>query len=192
MIQINLTEEELVSGDKCLELEIPWMVTEAIYKLDEVLNGEDIILEIGSGGSTLFFSNRSKFMATVETDNEWGQMVMERYKNKLMTGKCVFGVINSEDEICKYITNENLSEVTVFCVDTQGGYNRSRILNTFLEKGVSPNLRIIILDNYAHQELFPDHYDKDNFMGEEWEVFTYNHERWAGNGTRIYLKKSDG
>lgn len=46
-------------GDKCVENRIPWMVPAAIYALDRFITKEDTVLEIGSGGSTLFFSDRA-------------------------------------------------------------------------------------------------------------------------------------
>ena len=82
----------------------------------------------------------------------------------------------------------DLNKINVLSIDPQGGMNRSFLLNYFLSKPTK-NLRVIILDNYAHSELFPHHYDKGNFMGNEWEMFTYDHPRWAGAGTKIFVKK---
>ena len=48
---------------------------------------------------------------------------------------------------------------------------------------------MVILDNYGHEGLFPGHWDKENIMGEGWDVFNFNHDRWAGGGTKIYIKK---
>jgi len=34
------------------------------------------------------------------------------------------------------------------------------MLDAFLSKGISPNLKMIVLDNYGHEGLFPQHHDK--------------------------------
>lgn len=188
MKPIELTEEELVSGDRCLELGIPWVTEGAILKLDEILNDKDMVMEYGSGGSTLFFSNRCKRVLSYETSNDFFWIVKEKMV-EIGIENVWYLNIEKEDALCAPFKKKDLDEVTVFSVDTQGGYNRSRILNNFLRFGTPLKLRIIILDNYAHPELFPDHYNKDNFMGDGWEVFTYDHERWAGDGTKILIKK---
>ena len=71
MEKINLTEDELVEGKHCLDLEIPWMVPEAVYKLDEVLKKTDRVVEIGAGGSTLFFLSRCESVLAIESSQEW-------------------------------------------------------------------------------------------------------------------------
>jgi hypothetical protein len=181
------SDQEMVEGFVTLDRGIPWMVPEAILKLDEVLNGDDIVLEVGTGGSTFFFAKRCNKVAAFETSKEWYENVVGKLDMDGITNvSYVFEP--SEEEICVEIKPYSLDMITVFSVDPQGGYNRSRILNSFLEE-YHPNLRIIILDNYSHIGLFPLHHDKILDLGEGWDVFTYNHPRWAGSGTRLYIKK---
>lgn len=180
-----IESEEFVEGFKCLELEVPWIVAGAIYKLDEELNESDNVIEFGVGGSTIFFAKRCNLVFGIDTNLDWLADVLGKLlKNKLFNGHCKDGI--SEDYICKS-SMEYSNLITVLSVDMQGGINRSRILNFFLEKSHS-DLRMIILDNYGHEGIFPDHYDKVLELGEGWNHFDYNHPRWAGNGTRIYIK----
>ena len=179
---------DIVECTDCLENECPWMVPESIYKLDEVLNENDRVLEFGTGGSTLFFARRCHSILAYETGVDWFNKVSDAIEEKKI-GNIWYNHVVFEDAICNTIKKGNMSDFTVFSVDTQGGYDRSRILNAFLEKGISPNLRIIVLDNYAHEGLFPLHYNKKVIDSDEWEEFTYDHERWAGDGTKLIIKK---
>jgi hypothetical protein len=188
MININLTDEEFVQGNHCLELEIPWMTEGAINKLDEILNENDTVLEYGSGGSTLFFARRCKKVLSYDTSLDWHALVQKEIENRNIENVWSY-YIAQEDALCPPFKKGDMDVFTVLSVDTQGGINRSKILNHFIKNNREPNLRILILDNYGHEGLFPDHWDKDNFMGDDWEVFTCNHHRWAGFGTRIYIKK---
>jgi hypothetical protein len=163
------------------------MVGGAIHKLDETLTKEDVVLEIGCGGSTLFYGSRCAGVSVIETSPEWGMKVVASVREKGLTN-VVYNMIEEEEYIVKLIETSDTSGITVFSVDPQGGYNRSKILNAFLNKGISSNLRMIILDNYAHPGEFPLHHDEILYLGEGWEHFDYNHDRWAGSGTRIYLK----
>lgn len=180
---------DFVEGTECLANEVPWQVPDSIFKEDEVLDEKDFVLEVGTGGSTLFFARRCDVMA-IETSQEWGKVVMQALHSQETSNFVLYEVIPNEDDICARIELMNTSKVSVFSVDTQGGYNRSRILNAFLSKGISPALKMIVLDNYSHEGLFPDHHDKLVIDSTDWEVFTYNHERWAGSGTRLYIKKT--
>lgn len=179
-------QEDFVEGTLCLQNEVPWQVPESIYKEDELLDSEDVVLELGTGGSTLFFARRCKEVIAIETSPEWYDQVQIAYKQKEIFN-IKYSCVSEEDAICAFIVNDNnWDDVTVVSVDTQGGYNRSRFLDYILSEKM-PKLRMIILDNYGHEGLFPKHWNK-NWEEDGWQVFTYNHERWAGNGTKILLR----
>lgn len=183
-----IESEDFIAGFDCLKHEVPWIVPEAIFQLEELLTKDDIILEVGAGGSTVFYAKHCGYVTSIETDYDWGAKVLKYlYKNSIVNA--FVSVIPDQNQILSELKNAYHEDVSVFSVDTQGGdYNRSEILNAFLSKGVSSRLRMIILDNYGHQGLFPLHYDSLLNLGEGWKVFTFGHPRWAGNGTRIYLK----
>ena len=176
-------------GYQSLEYEVPWQVPESIFKEAENLNENDIVLELGTGGSTLFLAKRVKWVYAVETSEEWYNTV-----NSKLSDNGIFNVnyylLKEEQDIVNLILSKDTTSVTVLSVDTQGGYNRSLLLDTFLSKGVTDKLKMIIIDNYSHDGLFPNHHNK-NIMEyyPNWEYFSYDADRYAGNGTRIYLKK---
>jgi hypothetical protein len=187
MIPLNYPNDP-VEGFEHLELGFPWIVVESAEKINEMINENDVVFEAGTGGSTIFFAKRCKSMTAIETSSSWADSVSDKMCRENISN-VNYVVIPNEEDIVSCIKNTNTDDVTIFSVDTQGGYCRSKILNAFLKKGISSNLRMIVLDNYGHEGLFPDHWDKENFMGEGWEVLTFTHPRWAGFGTRIYIKK---
>ena len=185
MIEIKVPENYF-EGHDCLEYEFPWQVPDSVFKEAENLNENDVAFELGMGGSTLFLANRVKLLLSIETSQEWFEKVHE--KMGLKYPNAVALCFPNQGDIIDYIQKSYLEEVTILSVDTQGGYDRSELLNAFLSKGVSDNLRMVILDNYAHEGLFPLHYNKIVPELSEWDCFTFDHDRWAGNGTRIYIK----
>lgn len=187
MIPLNYPNDP-VEGFEHLELGFPWIVVESAEKINETIKDDDIVLEVGTGGSTIFFAKRCKSMTAIETSNSWADAVCDKMLREEISN-VNYVVIPNEDGIVSTIADTNTENVTIFSVDTQGGYNRSAILNAFLQKGISKNLRMVVLDNYGHEGLFPDHWNKENIMGEGWDMFTFNHERWAGFGTRVYIRK---
>lgn len=187
MIPIKIPSD-LVEGSECLECEIPWVTEGAIYKMDDLLNIEDVVLEFGVGGSTLFFARRCKKVDSIETNLDWFEKVLAEIDKKNI-GNAHVACIESENSILDAIAISDISLISVLSIDTQGGYNRSAILNAFLEKGISHNLRMIILDNYAHEGLFPEHWNNFDCGFHDWTVMTFDHPRWAGSGTKILLKR---
>jgi len=53
----------------------PWLSTEANRFLNSYVNQDTKILEFGAGGSTVWFSGRTKHLITIEHDNNWYQKV---------------------------------------------------------------------------------------------------------------------
>lgn len=175
---------DLVEGHEYLDCELPWITKEAVVKLDEELDDSDNVLEFGSGGSTIFFAKRCARVTSIETSSEW--LVKTRAKLTEQGLENVKLILKfDENTVVESVWEYGARNITVVSIDTQGGIDRSRILRTVLKRTL-PNLRMIILDNYGHEGLFPEHYDK---VLEGWDAFTYSHERWAGNGTRIYIKR---
>lgn len=179
--------EDMVGGFECLDYEVPWIVPEAIYKLDESLKPDDVVFEFGGGGSTLFYLRRCASVYCIETSYDWAAKVHERVPT-VLSKNLKWKVIPTEKNIIGFLERISINNVSVLSVDMQGHLNRSKILSTFLMKEHHA-LRMIILDDYGHNQLYPDHFDKGSPIGDGWDVFTYNHERWSGSGTKILIKK---
>ncbi len=59
-----------------------WLNFPALEYLKNYLSGDHRVFEYGGGGSTLFFGNRVKFVATVENDRDWFAILSEKMKAK--------------------------------------------------------------------------------------------------------------
>lgn len=58
-------------NQSALEDRIPWMSYSSIDFLNRVVNKNMTVFEYGSGGSTLFFSDRSEKVVSIEHDEKW-------------------------------------------------------------------------------------------------------------------------
>jgi hypothetical protein len=175
-------------GTQCLENGTPWQVPDSIYEESEHCSQNDTVLELGAGGSTLFFAKRCKHVTTIETNPSWAASVTERITALNIKNVTLYCIPNQKD-IEKFIQEFDSSEISIVSVDTVYGYNRSAFLNRFLDNGLPAQLRMVVLDNYGDYGLFPDHYNKKAIDSNDWEIFTYDDPRWCGKGTRLYIKK---
>ncbi|MCQ8118230.1 hypothetical protein [Methylomonas rosea] len=66
----------------CILDEKPWMSFPVIKFLEKIINNDFRVFEYGSGGSTLFFSQRVKELVSVEHDRNWYQVVKEMLANR--------------------------------------------------------------------------------------------------------------
>ncbi|MCI0746383.1 MAG: class I SAM-dependent methyltransferase [Verrucomicrobia subdivision 3 bacterium] len=75
-------EHNLINGRSPLDLEIPWFSYAAIDFLDEFLGPDMIACEYGSGGSTIFYAQRTKFLYSIEDNQKWYELVTKRLLEK--------------------------------------------------------------------------------------------------------------
>ena len=192
----KLREEESVqipddywTGAKCLDRGIPWMVPEAIYKLDDLLRLSDYVVEFGSGGSTRFFASRCRYLLSVETDQDWCDIVRKSLTQHEISN--VFFCCVLEPSVTNSLDWLRFDLMSVLIVDTVHGFDRSEILDKALN--CENNLRMIVLDNYSSESLFPQHFDWSDqqffdILGDDWEVFVFDDAHWHGSGTKILCK----
>src|SRR5215510_13313424 len=72
----------LLNGKTPLDLELPWFSYSAIDFLETFLKAEMNVFEYGSGGSTLFFSQRAAKVYSVEDNVKWYDWVSLRLREK--------------------------------------------------------------------------------------------------------------
>src|SRR5207248_5255473 len=65
----------LITRRERAELELPWFSYAAIDFLKSYLRNEMQVFEFGSGGSTLFFAQYCKSVASVEDNAHWCEIV---------------------------------------------------------------------------------------------------------------------
>ncbi len=64
----------------------PWLTPDSIKILNDLLTNKDIMLEFGSGRSTLWFAQRVKFLYSIEDNQSWfshvkGQLELRKTSN---------------------------------------------------------------------------------------------------------------
>lgn len=57
---------------------VPWLAPAAIAKLSEIIRPEDRVLEYGSGGSTIWFSQKAAQVVAYESNRDWKNAVEAR------------------------------------------------------------------------------------------------------------------
>jgi predicted O-methyltransferase YrrM len=72
----------LINGRTPLDLQVPWFSYAAIDFLEEFARPEMKVYEYGTGGSTLFFAQRTESVFSIENDPTWYQFVSARLVEK--------------------------------------------------------------------------------------------------------------
>lgn len=149
------------TGENLLENECPWLVPEAIIKLDSINMKDMNVLEFGAGGSTIFFARRAKFVTSFETSNKWLGLVLDAI-------------------IDKNINNVSLNNL--FEIDLKQHFDLILVDNSETRQvmiDIITNLdltgTIVIIDNYGD---YPQ-----SLKGKKIETFDDSH--WNGKGTMI-------
>ena len=61
----------LADGRNSVKDQMPWLTFPAIHQLQQMINNQMVVFEYGSGGSTLFWSGKTKKVISVEHDGAW-------------------------------------------------------------------------------------------------------------------------
>jgi len=171
------SHKEFYKGEKGLEVGYPWFTLGAIYSLERILGRRKTlsVLELGSGGSTVFFSRRAKEVVSLEHDLDWASKV----KEALPTPSNVRMVNKPVPELLKYVEERPDSYYHVVLVDSGPDYvSRAKFLKASAIKVKKDGW--LVLDNYAN-------FDRDfDYTG--FDVFTFDMFQYSGRGTRICKK----
>jgi predicted O-methyltransferase YrrM len=84
----------MINGKTPLDLEIPWFSYAAIDFLKGFVKPDMSVCEYGSGGSTIFFSERVKSVVSIEDNSKWHELVTARLKQK--------GIKNAILKLCPF------------------------------------------------------------------------------------------
>ena len=177
-------------GFDFLDYEIPWIVPESLLYIDQYINQNDTALDLGSGGSTIYFLKKCRKVYAIESEKPWYDKVSEKIKSKNLQEKLNYIFASNEREVCTHL--DTIEEnITIATVDTMKGLNRSVLLDKLMQFKKKPD--IIVLDNWAAKKLFRstwsltsdeiiEKYDLQNYSIKDF----YNKD-WLGNGTRILI-----
>jgi len=173
------SHKEFYKGEKGLEVGYPWFTLGAIYSLERILGRRKTlsVLELGSGGSTVFFSKRAKSVIALEHDPKW----YRKLKGVLSKDSNVTLVSDTEDNLLKYVNDRPNWDgfFDIVSVDSGPDYvSRAKFLKASAIKVKKDGW--LVLDNYAN-------FDRDfDYTG--FDVFTFDMFQYSGRGTRICKK----
>lgn len=179
-------------GTATLDFEIPWIVPESAQLLNEYVGDQHQVLDLGSGGSTLFYARRCAHVHAVETVRDYYDIVCDKIKEKNLGHKISYHYVPAAD-LVDYISSLPDQSFDIVGVDTMRGTSRSSLFHAMLPKWRGS---IIVMDNWAHKGLWPDHArltvdqlsDKHDFA--DYDIYQFTHSGWKGQGTRLVIKKT--
>ena len=77
--------------------EAPWLTAQAISCLNTLLQPMDRGLEYGSGRSTMWFSQRTAHLSSVETSRAWYMRVAERLQQRRLADKVNLHLVEADE-----------------------------------------------------------------------------------------------
>ena len=105
----------------------PWMGEKAIQMLESIITMDTVILETGSGSSTLWFAEKAKRVISYEHKYDWADAVAKELKKR--------GLDNAEVRVNPGYPGEGLEKVQgVFDLIVIDGRGRVRGIMTTYEK----------------------------------------------------------
>ena len=170
---------DFLAGRFTLEMGYPWITHGAILALERILKrrekGEFKILEMGSGGSTIYFSKRCKTLLSLEHNKKW----YEKVKKALPKPSNVELIYNSVRKLNDVIKQQEDGYFDIVFSDFGYSYEaRMTLLKTSLIK--LKRFGWLVVDNYLLC-------DRDIDLG-AFDVYTFDMFQYSGRGTRIYKK----
>jgi len=164
----------------------PWLTKGAIKFLDDNLNFEDSLLEIGSGGSTLYFSQKVKKIVSIEFNEIWYKRIFDALiDNKIKNVTLILLKTNSKNISKVYNTYlKGLNEKFNWIISD--GVDGTRGAPIILANKLLYDNGWIILDNYNRSK-----YKKCLSYLKEWKEIIFNAEsgrKYSGSGTAFYKK----
>jgi predicted O-methyltransferase YrrM len=180
--------------DEGLRLESPWIVPGASKFLATMLTGDELVLDIGIGASTLFFARRCRFVDGIETNKKWIDKVLSTAYAHGLDKEIEVTTAAGQLQMEKCISEIENQKYNIISVDTVWGFDRSAFLKLAIPK-LKPN-GTLLLDNYASEHLFPSTYMwtveetlKHLSMENTHVAHDFNNRGWQGKGTRIICKQ---
>jgi predicted O-methyltransferase YrrM len=158
------------------EIGYPWLTLGAIMEMEGFLTPDFKILELGSGGSTIFFSRRCKSVKSFEHSPVWRDII----KAKLPDPSNVTFVCGYIDELEKVLMDEpedyDLALIDSGPTDVER-VRAMKIAATKVKRGC-----YMVVDNYKAAGM-----RGVSYAG--WKICVYDQFRYPGRGTLICIKR---
>jgi len=149
----------ILNGKTPLDLEIPWFSYSAIDFLEGFLTKNMTVCEYGSGGSTLFFAQRTASVFSIEDNAQWYDWVSRRLNEKKISNAtlklCPFDFKNPVGfEHSEYLNAMPDKRFDVIVVDGSEEWTQVRpVCFQKAEKNVRAGGIIVVDDSWRYREL---------------------------------------
>jgi len=165
-----------LQGKYAIEIGYPWITYGSIMAIEAMLKPEHNVLELGSGGSTIFWSKRCNSVKSYELNKEW----MEKVKVKLPEPSNVTMTCGEPEVLVEVIRKEPNEYYDWLLADTGPSYG----VRFALMRESIPKLKkggFLVIDNYAKRYM-----NRFDYTG--WDVYTFDDFGHVGKGTKICVK----
>ena len=164
-------------GRYTIPIGYPWLTYGAIMQLELILNSDFKVLELGSGGSTIFFSRRAKSVLSLDMNKDWSDAV----KKALPQPTNVRLLYGTKEELTEVIKGQPDLYYDLVLLDI-GGHDKIRY---GMGEEVKRKIKMggfLVVDNYDTKYM-----NRLNYTG--FDVYTYDDIEWSGRGTRICIRR---
>jgi hypothetical protein len=185
--------DRFLGGKGTLEIGYPWLSVGAIVALEQVIfrvDGVNLppkrVLELGSGGSTIFFAKRAEHVVSIETDRGWAPRTAEALERNGLAGKVEL-VVRTNPESERYVAAlpdrsfdlllvDHAADGTVVGRGARHAFSRLPLALIGLPK-LKPTGWLVV-DNWSLHGM-----QDFNYSG--WRIFRFDDLRYSGTGTLI-------
>ena len=190
--------EKYMGGKNSLAIGYPWLTVGAIVALEQYILQPGIlrketpemrdarypkrVLELGSGGSTIFWARNVPHVTSVETDPAWAPATLKALQDYGLSEKVELIATPHADALQRVAAMPDASFDLLLVDHADPTLRRGRIVNRLeLAMVALPKLALngwLVVDNYAMHGM--EHFDYA-----EWHVWNFDDMRYSGRGTRI-------
>lgn len=145
-----------------LDIGLPWWSFEAIDKVAMFCKGTDHVFEYGTGGSTLFFSQRCASVTCVEDDRKWLELVTQNVQNRTAANITLlhrpFDFRNPLDfEHSSYLLTLSAQQRALYEIIVVDGqdwtFNERPVCFQYAEQFIKPGGLIVVDDSWRYPQL---------------------------------------
>lgn len=193
MIPLNLPEsyDWVDPKETSIVHECPWMVPEAVMFMNKRLKNDWKVLEVGSGGSTFFFARRCKKVLAIENFYPYYETIQQAIYKKNIQDSIELKFVPTA-QLIDFLSSLSESYDVISIDHAVHKPSRSECLNAVLRLWTG---NMLVMDNYAKKPAWPESWKISEMRFKEiypttngCEFLNFNHDRWAGRGTRIIIK----